>query len=134
MTQAYFHVCTSCTHNLIYHIIKTYRLTIVNIPLQISIRKRLGLPQLIPMFLGSNLVIKVISQNTSLHPIINEPTVPTNFIHGTFITPTDVVFIKDFAFEEVGDLFGGFRPGLCVVDIGEDVVVGIDGLTNISYD
>ena len=86
------------------------------------------------MLLGSNLVIKVISQDATFHPVVNQPAVPPNLIHGTFVTPSHVVVIDDLTSVEVGDFLCGLGPCLGVVNVSKDVVVGIYGLANVTND
>mmetsp|Transcript_2172 Transcript_2172/g.4736 ORF Transcript_2172/g.4736 Transcript_2172/m.4736 type:complete len:308 (-) Transcript_2172:156-1079(-) len=109
------------------------RLANVDIPLQLPISVRLGLSQLGPMLLGSQLVIEVIPQDATLHPVIDEPAVPSDLIHGPLVAPSDIFLLLDLAAVETRDLLGGFDPGFGIVDVGEDVVVLIDGAADVAY-
>ena len=114
---------------------QTHRIgTNVDVPLQLSICVRLGLTKQRKVLGRCHLVIKVVSHESILHPVVNEPTVPADFVHGALVAPHGVLVGLDDALEEIGDLICGLLPCLGVVDVSKDVVILVDATTGVAKD
>ena len=77
-------------------------------------------------------MIEVVSHEAILHPVVNEPTVPANLVHGTLVAPHGILVGLDDALEQIGDLVSGLPPRLGVVDVGEDVVILVNRATWVA--
>ena len=86
--------------------------TVANIPLQLAIGIRLWFSQHLKVLRSGHLVIKVVPHQPRLHPVVDDPAVPTDLIHNAFVAPSGIVVHINVAIVQVRDLLRGFLPRL----------------------
>ena len=57
-------------------------------------------------------MIEVVPHQPRLHPVVDDPAIPTDLVHDSFVAPSGIVIHIDVAIVQVRNLLGGLLPRL----------------------